>query len=255
MKKKRLFKPFYGACAGIVFALFSLSAHAIPVSLELALLVDVSGSVDNTEYNLQKTGYVNAFQDAGIQSSIAGLTNGIAVSYIEWSTSSSQAKLVDWTHITDASSANAFANAISGTSRSSNGLTGVGAAINFGTNEVLNNNFEGTRTVLDVSGDGSNNSGVAAATARNAALAAGIDTINGLPIGSTSIYNYYRDNVIGGSNAFVIQAASFQDFQDAVVTKIGREINPNPVPLPATLPLLGIGLAGLVAFRRKERRG
>lgn len=255
MKSKHLFKPIHGACAGIVLALFSLSAHAVPVSLELALLVDVSGSVDSNEYNLQQTGYVNAFQDAGIQSSIAGLTNGIAVSYIEWSSATAQAKLVDWTHITDASSANAFASAIQGTTRSSSGLTAVGSAINFGASELLNNGFEGNRMVLDVSGDGANNDGVPGATARDTALAAGIDTINGLPIGSTSVYNYYSDNVIGGTNAFVVQAASFQDFQNAVVTKIGREIAPNPVPLPATLPLLGIGLAGLVAFRRKEGRG
>ncbi|WP_409559305.1 DUF1194 domain-containing protein, partial [Accumulibacter sp.] len=37
------------------------AANAVPVGLELVLLVDVSGSVDATEYALQKTGYVNAF--------------------------------------------------------------------------------------------------------------------------------------------------------------------------------------------------
>ena len=54
-------------------------AAAVPVAVELALLVDVSGSVDNSEYNLQKTGYVNAFKDAIIQSNIASLTGGIAI--------------------------------------------------------------------------------------------------------------------------------------------------------------------------------
>ena len=83
-------------------------AAAVPVAVELALLVDVSGSVDNSEYNLQKTGYVNAFKDAIIQSNIASLTGGIAVTYIEWSGANQQSSLVNWTHVTDAASANAF---------------------------------------------------------------------------------------------------------------------------------------------------
>ncbi len=64
---------------------FGGTAQAVPVALELALLVDVSGSVNTTEYGLQKTGYVNAFKDAIIQSNIESLTGGIAVTYIEWS--------------------------------------------------------------------------------------------------------------------------------------------------------------------------
>ena len=59
------------AAAAIALGAFAAApAHAIPVSVELALLVDVSGSVSTSEFNLQRTGYVNAFLDAGIQAAI-----------------------------------------------------------------------------------------------------------------------------------------------------------------------------------------
>src|SRR4051794_19231929 len=65
---------------------FSTPSQAVPVGLELSLLVDVSGSVDNSEYNLQKQGYVNAFSDPGLVSAILASTGGsIAVNFVQWS--------------------------------------------------------------------------------------------------------------------------------------------------------------------------
>lgn len=239
------------AVAMAVAGAFATSAHATPVALELALLVDVSGSVDSTEYALQKTGYVDAFKNATIQANIASLTGGIAVTYIEWSGASQQTTLVNWTHITDATSATAFANAIAGTSRAYSGLTAPGSAINYATPLFTSNTYEGARWVIDVSGDGSQNDGATTTTARDAFLTAGGDAINGLAIlGESGLLTWYQNNIKGGTNAFVVAAADFDAFGDAVKSKIGREIT-GGVPAPGALALLGIGMLGLGLVRRK----
>jgi Protein of unknown function (DUF1194)/PEP-CTERM motif len=239
-----------------VLALFVAAkpALATPVGVELLLLVDVSGSVDSTEYQLQKSGYIQAFQSASIQAQIASITGGIAVSYVEWSSASEQAVLVGWSHVTDATSSNAFAAAINGTNRAFGGGTAPGSAINFGAPLFNNNGFEGLRLVMDVSGDGAQNDGANTLTAATNAHNAGI-TINGLAIlGESGLQAFYQNSIVtpGGGTLFI--ANGFNDFAGAVSDKIGQEINPEPVPEPATLTLLGIGLSAAAARRRLKNR-
>ncbi len=243
------------ACA--VFA--SGAASAVPVGLELVLLVDVSGSVDNTEYALQKTGYVNAFQSAAVQNAILGSQGGgIAVTYVEWSGVGQFSQKVGWALIDSIASANSFASALSGVTRTFNGSTGIQSALFsaaplFGTETGgAANGFESLRQVIDVSGDGASNVGLTGTTGRNAALAAGVDTINGITIGNEfGLLAHYTNFVMGGVNAFVTQADSFDDFGAAIQSKLIREIT-NDVPEPMSALLVGLGLIGFGLARRRK---
>lgn len=238
----------------ILSCFFIGSSQATPVDLELSLLLDVSGSVNSTEFNLQKQGYINAFNNTSLWTAISqGTLGSIAVNFVYWSGSSQQNQAVGWTLIDSQQDAFDFATAISNTTRPFGGLTAVQRALAFGTNLFANNGFEGTRSVIDVSGDGrDNNSG--SFNGKNYALTHGIDTINGIVIGnSSSVFSYYNSSVIGGTNAFSMQVNSFAAFGNAIDRKLVREIS-NEVPEPSTVLLMGAGLFALAGLNRRRFR-
>lgn len=250
---KKLFALVFAVCMGV--AATPATSQAVPVGLELALLVDISGSVNNTEFILQRDGYVNAFNSAAVQNAIAQIPGGIAVTYIYWSGASQQQQMVGWTHITNATQASAFATAIANAPRPFSGLTAPGSAINFTVPLFSNNGFEGERLVIDVSGDGRENSGANTAAARDAALLAGITTINGLPIltDDPNLDQWYMNNIQGGVGSFVLAANGFQDFQAAIEEKLRREIV-NVVPEPATMAVFGLGALVVGGLYRRNRK-
>jgi hypothetical protein len=251
---KWLGKNLLGAV--LLCGLLTTGLYAGPVHLELLLLVDSSGSVDDADYLLQKNGYVNAFNSPLIQAAIAAAPGGVAVAYAEWSAPTQQSLLVPWTHLTDAASASAFATAISGSSRAFSSFTAPGSAINWGVGLFGPNGFDGSFRTIDVSGDGAQNEGDDTFAAATAAFADGI-TVNGLAIlGEDGLQMWYQDNIAtpGGGQLWI--ASDFGDFEDAVIAKIGQEIvDPGPViPEPSTIFLMSGGLISLVILRRRVRR-
>jgi len=247
------------------------AARAVTVDLELALLVDVSGSIDSGEYDLQLQGYVNAFNNSDVYNKIAATDNGIAVTMVQWSGKDQQAQTVGWTHITDQASSEAFATAIGNTTRQFGGmmdLTGPGAAIEFITPQFASNGFEGTVLTIDISGDGTVNSGNHPVTDdRDAAAAAGIG-INCLAIETDmeDLADWYAANIQIGENSFTNAVESFDDIGDALLAKIIAEVPgepneppppppppPGEVPEPLTVAGLLMGVAGIAGYIRKRR--
>jgi len=234
--------------SSIACLLFCLAANPVsaktPVDLVLALAVDVSRSVDNEEAHLQRQGYIQAFRDPEVVAAIqTGMLGRIAVGYFEWAGVGNIAQVTDWKLIQDAAGASAFADSLEMRPPVPMLWTSISGAIDFAVPWLERNDFEGTRKVIDISGDGPNNSGDLVVGARDRAIAAGI-TINGLPImdqgfGMYTAFNissldlYYRDCVIGGPGAFLIVAENFRDFARAVRRKLILEIaNLTPEPAP-----------------------
>jgi hypothetical protein len=210
-----------------------LSPASDSVSVALVLAVDTSGSVSMGRFELQKQGYAAAFRNPQVLNAIQSLgTRSITVTMFQWTGPFLHIVVADWALIKDAPSAAAFAGAIDAAPRKLfGGGTSISGAIDYSRTLLAQSPYRGERRVIDVSGDGSNNSGRPAAMARDEAVADGVG-INGLPILTVEpgLDHYYFTNVIGGPGAFMIPVANYDNFADAILKKLINEIAAEPAP-------------------------
>jgi hypothetical protein len=208
-------------------------AQSNTVDLALVLAVDASGSVDQVRFELQKQGYAAAFRHPRVVAAIqSGPTQSVAVVMMQWTGPAQQMTVVPWTRISDAASANAFADAIAKSPRALfSGGTSISGAIDTSMALLFDNPYRAARRVVDISGDGVNNRGRQPSAARDEAVRAGVG-INGLPILGLEqdLDRYYEQNVIGGPGAFMIVAKSYDTFADAILKKLIAEIANVPPP-------------------------
>ena len=209
-------------------------ARAEDVDLELVLLADASGSIDNREIMFQRQGYADALTSPDVLDAIrTGAWQRIAVTYVEWGDSTSQAIVVPWRIIDGEASARAFAADLMAPPRLARGRNAIGQALVFGKAMIEANDHQGYRKVIDLSADSANSwNGIPLAAAREEVLASGI-TINGLAIlcrncsGRPVTYDLeqaFQDRIIGGPNSFVVTADDMQQFALAVKRKLILEI-------------------------------
>lgn len=203
------------------------SSQSHVVDLELVIAVDGSRSIDAEEFALQAGGIAAAFADPLFHEVVAQTAaGGIAVTYVQWSGRDHQRQVVGWRHVTGAASAVGFAKEVLQTGRViADGPTSIGGAIEFSTGLLESNAFEGKRRVIDISGDGFNNTGNRPEIERDAALERGV-IINGLTIlnESPKLDAYFRRRVIGGRFSFVIAAQDFEGYREAFLRKLIREV-------------------------------
>ncbi len=210
-------------------------ASAELVDLELILAVDVSGSVDDEEAELQRAGYVAALTDERVLGAIrAGRRGRIAVAYVEWGGDHIQRSMVGWSVIDGPEAAAAFAKRLAEAPVGVEMWTSISGLMRYAGDLFTLSPHKGLRRVLDISGDGPNNDGALVTGARQRMLEDGI-IINGLPIinGRPSRYGmapmahldlYYEDCVIGGFGAFIVVANTYHDFARAIRRKLILEI-------------------------------
>ena len=226
------------AIALTVLSLATPTRAAEPVDLLLVLAADVSRSVDQGKFQLQREGYAAAISDKRVLDAIlAGRNHRIAVLFLEWSGLGNQKVVIDWTAIDGPKAAQEFGDRLLESNRSFADRTSISGGIDFAVAQIARAPFAAERHTIDVSGDGTNNAGRDVTQARDEALALGI-TINGLVILSErplpwnpehtnppgGLANYYRANVIGGPGSFVLEAKDFGSFGQAIVKKMIAEI-------------------------------
>jgi len=201
------------------------------VSVALVLAVDTSFSVSNDRFELQKRGYAAAFRNPQVLNAIRSLSGqSMAVTMFQWTGPFLHLVVVDWAAVKDEASAGAFADAIAAAPRQLfRGGTSISGAIDYARELLAQSPFKGARRIIDISGDGSNNSGRPVTAARDEAVAAGA-VINGLPILTVEpgLDRYYYDNVIGGPGGFMIPVANYDNFADAILKKLINEIAAGP---------------------------
>ena len=211
---------------------------AEPVDLLLVLAADVSRSVTEPKFRLQRDGAAAAVTHPDVLRAItSGPNRRIAVCFVEWATAGMTNVVVDWTLIGDGPSARSFGDKLVEAPRSFAGSTSISSAIDFSVTQLERAPFRSERRVIDVSGDGNNNSGRLVTDARDDALAKGI-TINGLviltPLAESfrpehthppgGLEKYFQDNVIGGFGAFTVVAEGHESFGRALTKKLIAEI-------------------------------
>ncbi len=197
------------------------------VDLQLVLAIDVSSSVNYDEFGLQMRGYAAAFRDERVREAIlSGPHKKIAVAVTQWAGLHEQKNVVNWTILASDQGAEEFAVKIENMSRAFPfGGTAITAALKHAYEQFSNSPHRALRRIIDLSGDGEISIGSMPNSVRDRIVANGV-TINGLPILNEipSLDKYFRDNVIGGSSAFVEVSQDYQDFSRAIAKKLAQEI-------------------------------
>jgi hypothetical protein len=208
--------------------------ETVAVDVELVLAVDVSYSMDPDEQALQREGYRLALTSKEFLNALReGRYGKIAITYVEWASDYDQKIVMPWRLIDGPEAADAVAAELGRAPYRRASRTSISGGLRFARGLFDNSGYRGLRRVIDVSGDGTNNSGPPVAPMRDEIVAAGI-TINGLPImlkrpfvGSMDIENldvYYEDCVIGGPGSFVVPIRERAQFIEATRTKLVQEI-------------------------------
>jgi hypothetical protein len=211
-------------------------AEPVDVDAKIVLAVDASRSMDLTEFQLQRDGYIAALRHPELVSAIAAGWHGrVAIAYFEWSGYAQDGHLVPWRIIDGPAAAATLADEIAAMPVSRGRGTSIARALAFATVLIEDDLVTAPRSIIDVSGDGANNTGPPVTGARDAAVARGI-TINGLPVMAfhggalPDLDRYYEECVVGGPGAFVMVARDAAELAATIRRKLVIEVSGTALP-------------------------
>ena len=193
----------------------------------LVLGLDVSGSVDAAEYQLQRGGLATALLSPAVtEVFLRQHAAPIDIAVFEWSGPSHQIVILPWTTVADRATLAALANTLHNSPRiAGDPTTAIGSAMSFASDLLVSRQHCWKQTV-DLSADGLANTGPRPQDVAPPAVAANI-TINALVIGSANtkgLSSYFSEYVVRGPDAFVEVALGFDDYANAMERKLLREL-------------------------------
>ena len=198
-----------------------ISAQAV-AHLNLVLALDVSASVNDQEFELQRTGIALALRDDDVQAAILQAPGGVNIAIVQWASIRHQRVALDWRHLDEKGDIDALADSVAAMPRAlEGGGTMIHAGLDFAADMLRDAPMPAARQVIDLSGNGLADDVAALDAARQRLVENGI-VINGLAIEEDPPYGiteHFREHLIGGPGAFVITAQDFPDFARAIDRK------------------------------------
>lgn len=223
--KKALFTALAFLCAS--------ASTALACDLKLLLSWDVSASMNDQEYDLQRRGTVKALTDVRVQNAISLMPNGVAVSIMQWAGPNEQEISVPWTMLHNGQDVTNFAQVVANVSDPFHERTGtaIGNSLKAAARHFKSGPTDCARHVIDISGDGESNIGLPHIPEADALVADGI-TINALVLpsnwkpGPHDVFMFYLHEVARSPSSFVVDVASYEDYWRALHRKLLRELTP-----------------------------
>ena len=195
--------------------------------LHLVLAFDVSASINDAEFALQRNGTANALRHPSVRTAISEARGGIAISIVQWSSIRRQALALDWVILKDSDDVIELSHAVRDMPRLlPGGGTMVHAGLEFAAQQFDTAPGIARRHVIDLSGNGQSDDFEQMLATRERLVGRGI-IINGLAIEEDldDLSDYFSVSLIGGTGAFVVTANDHENFGEAMQIKLYREIN------------------------------